>query len=104
VRARLSGKLLQFKATLRRMMHLTIPEHGRYLRLVLNGFYNCCPVPTNFRALNAFYYHVLSHRLRCLRRRSQRHRPTWRKMMRVAERWLPGRSYGTPVPTGGSTS
>ena len=26
---------------------------------MLNGFYNYYAVPTNFRALNAFYYHVL---------------------------------------------
>jgi hypothetical protein len=32
---------------------------------------------------------VPSHWLRCLRLRSQRHRLTWRKMMRIAERWLP---------------
>ena len=31
------------------------PEQGLYLRLVLNGFYNYA-VPTNFRALNAFYH------------------------------------------------
>jgi hypothetical protein len=37
VRARLNGKLKQVKATLRRMMHLTIPEQGRYLRLVLSA-------------------------------------------------------------------
>jgi RNA-directed DNA polymerase len=84
VRARLNAKLRQVKATLRGMMHLPIPEQGRDLRLVLNGFYNYYAVPTNSRALNAFYYHVLSHWLRCLRRRSQRHRLTWRKMMRIA--------------------
>jgi hypothetical protein len=88
VRERLNAKLGQVKATLRRMRHLPIPEQGRYLRLLLNGFYNYYAVPTNFRALNAFYYHVLSHWLRCLRRRSQRHKLTWRKMMRIAERWL----------------
>jgi hypothetical protein len=38
VRARLNAKLRQVKATLRRMRHLPIPEQGRYLRLVLNGF------------------------------------------------------------------
>jgi hypothetical protein len=32
------------------MRHLPIPEQGRYLRLVLNGFYNYYAVPTNFRA------------------------------------------------------
>jgi RNA-directed DNA polymerase len=82
VREPLNTKLRQVKATLRGMMHMPIPEQGRYLRLVLNGFYNYYAVPTNFRALNAFYYHVLWHWLRCLRRRSQRHRLTWRKMMR----------------------
>ncbi len=50
------------------MRHLAIPE--RYLRLVLNGFYNYYAVPTNFRALNTFYYHVLWHWLLCLRRRN----------------------------------
>ena len=80
------------------MRHLPIPEQGRYLRLVLNGFYNYYAVPTNFRALNAFYYHVLSHWLPCLRRRSQRHRLTWRKMMRIAERWLPSPKLRHPYP------
>jgi RNA-directed DNA polymerase len=98
VRDRLNAKLKQVKATLRRMMHLAIPEQGRYLRLVLNGFYNYYAVPTNFRALNAFYYHVLWHWLRCLRRRSQRHRLTWRKMMRIAERWLPSPKLRHPYP------
>jgi hypothetical protein len=55
-------------------------------------------------ALNAFYYHVLSHWLRCLRRRSQRHRLTWRNMMRIAERWLPSPKLRHPIPTCGSTS
>ena len=80
------------------MRHLPIPEQGRYLRLVVNGFYNYYAVPTNFRALNAFYYHVLCHWLRCLRRRSQRHRLTWRKMMRIAERWLPSPKLRHPYP------
>jgi RNA-directed DNA polymerase len=55
VRERLNAKLRQAKATLRAMMHLPTPEQGRYLRLVLNGFYNYYAVPTNSRALNAFY-------------------------------------------------
>jgi hypothetical protein len=41
---------------------------------------------------------VLSHWLRCLRRRSQRHKLTWRKMMRIAERWLPGPKLRHPYP------
>jgi hypothetical protein len=79
------------------MRHLPVPEQGRYLRLVLNGFYTYHTVPTNARALNAFYYHVLSHGLRRLRRRSPRHRLTWRKM-RLAERWLPSPKLRHPYP------
>ena len=82
---------------MRRTRHLPIPEQRRDLRLVLNGFYNYYAVPTNSRALNAFYYHVLSHWLRCLRRRSQRHGLTWRKMMRIAERWLPSLKLRHPL-------
>jgi hypothetical protein len=33
--------------------------------------------------------HALSHCLRRLRRLSQRHRLTWREMMRIAEPWCP---------------
>jgi RNA-directed DNA polymerase len=73
VRARLSAKLKQVKDPLRGMMHLPIPEQGRYLRLVLNGFYNYYAVPTNFRALDSFYWHILRYWQHSLRRRSQRH-------------------------------
>jgi hypothetical protein len=99
MRERLNAKLRQVKATLRRMRHLPIPEQGRYLRLVLNGFYNYytpfrpTPVPSN-----AFYHHVLCHWLRCLRRRGQRRRLTWRRMMRIAERWLPSPKLRHPYP------
>jgi hypothetical protein len=47
VRERLNAKLRQVKTTLRGMRHLPIPEQGRYLRLVLNGFYNYYAVPTS---------------------------------------------------------
>jgi len=47
---------------------------------------------------NALQDQVLSHWLRCLRRRSQRHRLTWRKMMRIAERWLPSPKLRHPYP------
>jgi hypothetical protein len=61
VRERLNAELKPVKATLRRIRHLSISDQGRYL--VPNGFYNYYA-----RALNAFYFHVLWHWLRCLRR------------------------------------
>jgi RNA-directed DNA polymerase len=98
VRERLNAKLRQVKATLRGMMHMPIPEQGRYLRLVLNGFYNYYAVPTNFRALNSFYSHIMRHWQHCLRRRSQRHRLTCQRMMRIAARWLPSPKLRHPCP------
>ena len=98
VRARLNAKLKQVKATLRRMMHLAIPEQGRYLRLVVNGFYNYYAVPTNFRALNSFYWHTMRSWQHCLRRRSQRHRLTCQRMMRIAARCLPSPKLRHPCP------
>jgi len=73
------------------MRHLPIPEQGRYLRLVLNGFYNYYAVPTNFRALNSFYWHIMRYWQHCLRRRSQR-------MMRIAAHWLPSPKLRHPCP------
>ena len=46
-------------------------------------------VPTNFRALGAFRYHVTNLWLRTLRRRSQKHSLTWERMNRIADAWLP---------------
>ena len=97
-RERLNAKLRQVKATLRGMMHMPIPEQGRYLRLVLNGCYNYYAVPTNFRALNSFYWHIMRHWRHCLRRRSQRHRLTCQRMMRIAARWLPSPKLRHPCP------
>jgi RNA-directed DNA polymerase len=97
VREPLNAKVRQVKATLRRMRP-PMPEQGCHLRLVVNGFYNYCAVPTNSGALNAFYYHVLWHWLRCLRRRGQRHGLTWRKMLRIAKHWLPSPKLRHPYP------
>jgi RNA-directed DNA polymerase len=80
------------------MRHLPIPEQGGHLRLVLNGFYDYYAAPINFRALSACYHHLLWHRVHCLRRQSQRHRLTWRKMMPIAERWLPSPKLRHPYP------
>jgi hypothetical protein len=42
-----------------------------------------------WRGVNSWKKRSPRARVACLRRRSQWHRLTWRKMMRIAERWLP---------------
>ena len=52
-------------------------------------YYAYHAVPLNGRRLEAFREQVKWLWLRVLRRRSQRHRMTWERIVRLASRWLP---------------
>jgi RNA-directed DNA polymerase len=55
----------------------------------MRGYFAYFAVPTNTPALSAFCHHVTVRWLRSLRRRSQRHRLTWKRMGGYVERYLP---------------
>ncbi len=86
---RMRAKLRSIKDELRRRMHLSIVDQGSWLRSVLNGYYNYHAVPTNSGPLHRFRKQVTRIWLKTLRRRSQRHRMSWRRMSVIGERWLP---------------
>jgi group II intron reverse transcriptase/maturase len=86
---RVRRKLLAVKREMAKRMHLPIPEQGRWLASVLSGHYRYYAVPDNIEALAAFRKGIVRHWLKTLRRRSQRHRLTWQRMGRLADRWLP---------------
>ena len=88
-RDRMQAKLTEIKEELRRRMHQSIPQQGRWLRQVVTGYYNYHAVPTNSRALEAFRYHVIDLWRRTLRRRSQKDGSTWERIARIANDWLP---------------
>ena len=88
-RDRMRATLQEIKAELRRRMHDTIPEQGRWLKSVVMGFNAYHAVPTNLRAIAAFRYHVTNLWRRTLRRRSQKDRLTWERMTKIAAAWLP---------------
>ena len=88
-RDRMQAKLTEIKEELRRRMHQSIPQQGRWLRQVVTGYYNYHAVPTNSRALEAFHYHVIDLWRRTLRRRSQKDGSTWERIARIANDWLP---------------
>lgn len=84
---------------LRRRLHRPIPETGQWLKSVLEGHYGYYGVPRNYRALNAFRYHVLQMWRRTLRRRSDKKKQvTWARMQRLADRWLPKARIVHPYP------
>ena len=88
-RDRMQAKLTEIKEELRRRMHQSIPQQGRWLRQVVTGYYNYHAVPTNSRALEAFHYHVIDLWRRTLRRRSQKDGSTWERIAKIANDWLP---------------
>jgi len=86
---RMRAKLRQLKGEFRRRMHDPIPEQGKWLKQVVQGYFAYHAVPTNFRALSAFRHHVRELWMRTLRRRSQKDRTSWERMTRIADTWLP---------------
>ena len=86
---RTRAKLKQLKQELRRRMHQSIPEQGRWLGRVVAGFFNYHAVPTNMKALSTFRYHVVDLWRRALRRRSQKDGTLWTRIRVLAEDFLP---------------
>jgi group II intron reverse transcriptase/maturase len=98
LRDRLRTALRRVKDNLRRMMHQPISKQGLYLKRVLNGYFNYFAVPTNTRAMNAYYWNVAWYWRRALQRRSQTGRMTWERMERHVKRWLPTARIRHPHP------
>jgi hypothetical protein len=95
---RLRAKLKEVKKELRLRMHQLIPEQGKWLRQVVNGFLNYHAVPTNSQALGTFLRHIRHLWWRTLRRRGDRHKLTWRRFDELARDWLPRPRLRHPWP------
>jgi RNA-directed DNA polymerase len=95
---RMRAKLREVKDQLRRRQHLPVPEQGRWLASVVRGHLAYYAVPGNGRAIRAFRKQATRHWCMALRRRSQRHRLDWKRMNRIATRWLPAAQVSHPSP------
>ena len=98
IRTRLSATLRALKAELRHRWHVPVPQLGRWLRSVVQGWLNYHAVPGNMDRLNAFRSQVLRHWFRALRRRSQRRPMTWDRFLHLASRWIPSARILHPHP------
>ena len=65
---------------------------------MMKGHFAYFAVPTNTHLLSAFRYHTSITWFRSLRRRSQRHRLTWERMVRLIKRFLPSPRVLHPWP------
>lgn len=98
MKKRMRAKLQAIKEELRKRKHHTIPETGRWLRGVVQGYLNYHAVPGNSRTLGAFCREVQRHWLAALRDRSQKHRMTWKRFGKIAENWIPRPRILHPYP------
>jgi len=98
IRERLLAKLKQVKAALRVRMHQPLAEVGRWLRRVVQGYFNYHAVPGNLASLRSFRFEVRKRWLRVIRRRSQRSGMTWELFEGLLTQWLPIPKILHPYP------
>jgi len=86
---RLRAKLHAVKDELRKRMHRPIAEQGKYLRAVVAGHSRYFAVPCNGARVRVLRFQVarLWHRTLC--RRSESKSPSWKRMHRIVDHWLP---------------
>jgi RNA-directed DNA polymerase len=99
IKKRMRAKLKLINAELRRRRHWSIPEQGRWLASVVRGHLNYFAVPGNIDSVSTFRDQVRWLWRQTLRRRSQRHRMTWARYSRIAQRWLPSARIVHPHPS-----
>ena len=98
VRKRLSAKLKGLKEELRRRWHEPVAEVGKWLRSVVQGYFNYHAVPGNMDSLNGFRAQVIWRWYRALRRRSQRGKMTCDRFWLLVDRWIPSAKILHPHP------
>ena len=77
---------------------MPVAELGKWLRSVVQGYFNYHAVPGNLANLRSFRMQVIRRWMRALRRRSQKHRITWPRLVALADRWIPRPAILHPYP------
>jgi group II intron reverse transcriptase/maturase len=96
---RLQKKIKDVRKTLILNRHRTVAEQGRWLRQVIQGYFNYYAVPGNLKALKAFRTQISHAWLRALRRRSHKGKNlTWQRIQGWIEKWLPKARVRHPYP------
>jgi hypothetical protein len=88
-RDRMQAKIKEVAEELRRRMHQSIPEQGKWLGQVVKGYFNYHAVPTNWAALGAFRSEITDRWRWTLGRRSEKSALIWDRMKKLADDWLP---------------
>ena len=98
MKKRMRATLAAIRVELRRKLHAPVAQVGRWLKRVVQGYFNYHAVPDNLRRLQGFHAEVCRAWLLGLRRRSQRHRMTWVRFRRLIDRYVPRCRLQHPYP------
>jgi group II intron reverse transcriptase/maturase len=98
IRKRMRAKLRQIKQELNQRMHDPVAQTGGWLHSIVQGYFNYYAVPGNLDNLAVFRNRLLGLWWRSLRRRSQKDRVTWTRMLALRGRWLPDPRVLHPYP------
>jgi RNA-directed DNA polymerase len=98
VSKRMRAKLKEIKRELRARMHDPVGQTGKWLKSVVQGYFNYHAVPGNLDSLAVFRQRVTLIWRRTLIRRGQKRRLDWTRMHQVAARWLPSPRILHPYP------
>jgi hypothetical protein len=98
IKKRLRAKLVSIKQKLMQMRQLPIAQQGQWLRAVVQGWLNYHAIPGNHGRLATFRLQAVRLWLRSLRRRSQRHRMSWKRFGPLSDRWIPSPQILHPYP------
>lgn len=99
VAKRLRAKLQEIKQQLQMRMHAPIEETGKWLRSVIQGYFNYHAIPGNGKRLRAFRDGIKRLWLHVVRRRGQRRPWTWERLAPFVKRWLPSPRILHPHPS-----
>ena len=86
------------KLELRKRMHDPLSQTGQWLQSIVQGYFNYYAVPGNNASLSVFRHRLHVLWWHSIRRRSQKHRINWTRMLALAERWLPAPQVLHPFP------
>ena len=98
IRKRMRAKLRAIQQQLQQRRHDPVPDTGKWLRSVVQGYFNYYAVPGNLTSLGIFRDRVMAHWWRALRRRSQQRSVSWTRILTLAQRWLPTPRALHPFP------
>lgn len=98
IKKKMRAKLKEVKQELRKRMHYSTDDQGKWLKSVVDGHNRYYGVPENKAAMQTFRYVIGNMWWRTLRRRGNRHKLPWKRMEPLIEMWLPHVKLHHPYP------